>query len=223
MRTPFPITRHSAASSRAAARILASEEGRHDAAQASAPSRAAHARRPDFDAVELPAAGSHVLHARAKEWVTASREFLERVCRSQQGQQQFRHGFRPARRLRWGCTLKAALAGHEHPCDPPRRRLGAERFQDVDHECADGWPRGRLGAHRGGSRSSVVEPGTHGSTTPEIENKFSLRASSTGSLFVDDVVVDAANLLSCSTTRPDPPMNLGRTGGLNCLSARGGP
>jgi glutaryl-CoA dehydrogenase len=46
-----------------------------------------------------------------------------------------------------------------------------------------------------GVRGFLVERGTPGFDTPEIEPKFSLRASATGSLFLDDVVVPQENLL----------------------------
>jgi len=46
-----------------------------------------------------------------------------------------------------------------------------------------------------GIRGFLVERGTPGFETPEIEPKFSLRASATGSLFLDDVVVPQENLL----------------------------
>jgi glutaryl-CoA dehydrogenase len=46
-----------------------------------------------------------------------------------------------------------------------------------------------------GVRGFLVERGTPGFETPEIEPKFSLRASATGSLFLDDVVVPQENLL----------------------------
>jgi glutaryl-CoA dehydrogenase len=46
-----------------------------------------------------------------------------------------------------------------------------------------------------GVRGFLVERGTPGFETAEIERKFSLRASATGSLFLDEVVVPEANLL----------------------------
>jgi glutaryl-CoA dehydrogenase len=44
-------------------------------------------------------------------------------------------------------------------------------------------------------RGFIVERGMKGFTTPKIEGKFSLRASITGSIGLDDVVVPAANML----------------------------
>jgi glutaryl-CoA dehydrogenase len=44
-------------------------------------------------------------------------------------------------------------------------------------------------------RGFIVERGTKGLTTPKIEGKFSLRASTTGMIMLEDVVIPAANLL----------------------------
>ncbi len=46
-----------------------------------------------------------------------------------------------------------------------------------------------------GIRGFLIEKGTPGFSAPEIERKFSLRASVTSALFFDDVVVPAENLL----------------------------
>ncbi len=58
-----------------------------------------------------------------------------------------------------------------------------------------------------GIRGFIVERGTKGFVTPEIERKFSLRASSTGSLFFEDVVVPAANMLPESTVGLKAPLS----------------
>ena len=46
-----------------------------------------------------------------------------------------------------------------------------------------------------GIRGFIVEKGTPGFSAPEIENKFSLRASVTAGLFFDDVVVPEEQVL----------------------------
>jgi glutaryl-CoA dehydrogenase len=60
-----------------------------------------------------------------------------------------------------------------------------------------------------GIRGFLVERGTRGFATPEIERKFSLRASATGSIFLEDVVVPEANVL---------PGVVGLKGPLSCLT-----
>jgi len=60
-----------------------------------------------------------------------------------------------------------------------------------------------------GIRGFIVERGTKGFVTPEIERKFSLRASATGSIFLEDVVVPEANVL---------PGVVGLKGPLSCLT-----
>jgi glutaryl-CoA dehydrogenase len=60
-----------------------------------------------------------------------------------------------------------------------------------------------------GIRGFIVEKGTPGFSAPEIENKFSLRASVTSALFLDNVRVPAANLLPGAT---------GLKGPLSCLT-----
>ena len=60
-----------------------------------------------------------------------------------------------------------------------------------------------------GIRGFIVERGTKGFVTPEIERKFSLRASTTGSIFLEDVVVPEANVL---------PGVVGLKGPLSCLT-----
>jgi len=60
-----------------------------------------------------------------------------------------------------------------------------------------------------GIRGFIVEKGTIGFAAPEIERKFSLRASVTSSLFFDNVVVPEENLL---------PGVVGLKGPLSCLT-----
>jgi glutaryl-CoA dehydrogenase len=60
-----------------------------------------------------------------------------------------------------------------------------------------------------GIRGFLIEKGTPGFSAPEIRNKFSLRASVTSSLFLDDVVVPDANVL---------PGAIGLKGPLSCLT-----
>ncbi len=61
-----------------------------------------------------------------------------------------------------------------------------------------------------GIRGFLVERGTKGFAAPEIENKFSLRASATGALFLEDVVVPEENLL--------PGTTIGLKAPLSCLT-----
>jgi glutaryl-CoA dehydrogenase len=61
-----------------------------------------------------------------------------------------------------------------------------------------------------GIRGFLVEKGTRGFAAPEIERKFSLRASSTGALFLEDVVVPEANVL--------PGSDIGLKAPLSCLT-----
>jgi glutaryl-CoA dehydrogenase len=60
-----------------------------------------------------------------------------------------------------------------------------------------------------GIRGFIVEKGTKGFTAPEIENKFSLRASVTSALFFDHVTVPQENML---------PAVVGLKGPLSCLT-----
>jgi glutaryl-CoA dehydrogenase len=60
-----------------------------------------------------------------------------------------------------------------------------------------------------GIRGFIVEKGTPGFAAPEIERKFSLRASVTSSLFFDNVVVPEENML---------PGVVGLKGPLSCLT-----
>jgi len=60
-----------------------------------------------------------------------------------------------------------------------------------------------------GIRGFIVERGTPGFETPEIERKFSLRASATGAIFLQDVVVPEENVL---------PGVIGLKGPLSCLT-----
>ena len=60
-----------------------------------------------------------------------------------------------------------------------------------------------------GIRGFIVEKGTAGFSAPEIEHKFSLRASVTSALFFDNVIVPDANML---------PGVMGLKGPLSCLT-----
>lgn len=60
-----------------------------------------------------------------------------------------------------------------------------------------------------GMRGFIVEKGTPGFSAPEIENKFSLRASVTSALYFDNVVVPGARVL---------PGVVGLKGPLSCLT-----
>jgi glutaryl-CoA dehydrogenase len=58
-----------------------------------------------------------------------------------------------------------------------------------------------------GIRGFIVEKGMRGFAAPEIERKFSLRASATGALFLEDVVVPEENLLPGSTSGLKAPLS----------------
>jgi glutaryl-CoA dehydrogenase len=58
-----------------------------------------------------------------------------------------------------------------------------------------------------GIRGFLVEKGMRGFAAPEIERKFSLRASSTGALYFEDVVVPEANMLPGSTIGLKAPLS----------------
>ena len=58
-----------------------------------------------------------------------------------------------------------------------------------------------------GIRGFIVEKGMRGFAAPEIERKFSLRASATGALFLEDVVVPEENVLPGSTTGLKAPLS----------------
>jgi glutaryl-CoA dehydrogenase len=58
-----------------------------------------------------------------------------------------------------------------------------------------------------GIRGFIVERGTKGFATPEIQNKFSLRASATGALFFEDVVLPEASMLPGSTVGIKAPLS----------------
>ncbi len=61
-----------------------------------------------------------------------------------------------------------------------------------------------------GIRGFIVEKGMRGLAAPEIERKFSLRASATGALYFEDVVVPEANVL--------PGTTIGLKAPLSCLT-----
>jgi len=58
-----------------------------------------------------------------------------------------------------------------------------------------------------GVRGFLVEKGTRGLAAPEIEKKFSLRASVTGAIFLEDVVVPERNMLPGSTVGLKAPLS----------------
>jgi glutaryl-CoA dehydrogenase len=58
-----------------------------------------------------------------------------------------------------------------------------------------------------GMRGFLVERGTPGLETPEIEKKFSLRASATGAIFLSDVVVPESAMLPGSTCGIKAPLS----------------
>ena len=58
-----------------------------------------------------------------------------------------------------------------------------------------------------GIRGFLVEKGTKGLAAPEIEKKFSLRASHTGAIFLEDVVVPQENMLPGSTCGLKAPLS----------------
>jgi glutaryl-CoA dehydrogenase len=58
-----------------------------------------------------------------------------------------------------------------------------------------------------GIRGFLVEKGTRGFAAPEIERKFSLRASSTGAIYLEDVVVPEENVLPGSTVGLKAPLS----------------
>ena len=58
-----------------------------------------------------------------------------------------------------------------------------------------------------GIRGFIVEKGTRGFAAPEIERKFSLRASATGALYFEDVVVPGENMLPGSAVGLKAPLS----------------
>jgi glutaryl-CoA dehydrogenase len=58
-----------------------------------------------------------------------------------------------------------------------------------------------------GIRGFIVERGMKGLATPEIERKFSLRASATGALFFEDVVIPEENVLPGTTIGIKAPLS----------------
>jgi glutaryl-CoA dehydrogenase len=58
-----------------------------------------------------------------------------------------------------------------------------------------------------GIRGFLVEKGTRGFAAPEIERKFSLRASATGAIYLEDVVVPEENVLPGSTIGLKAPLS----------------
>ena len=81
-----------------------------------------------------------------------------------------------------------------HPRAPRRRRLGAGRLEDVDHQrliadVAVVWAQRRR--RRTGIRGFVVPTDTPGFSAPEIKHKMSLRASVTSELVLEGVRLPA--------------------------------
>ena len=73
-----------------------------------------------------------------------------------------------------------------------RRRLGAQRLEDVDHQRHPGRRRGRLGAdRRRASAGFAVPTDTKGFSAHKIQRKLSLRASVTAELAFDDLRLPA--------------------------------
>ncbi|MFO1407712.1 MAG: acyl-CoA dehydrogenase family protein [Steroidobacteraceae bacterium] len=58
-----------------------------------------------------------------------------------------------------------------------------------------------------GIRGFLVDKGTRGLAAPEIEKKFSLRASATGAIFLEDVVVPDSSMLPGSTVGIKAPLS----------------
>jgi glutaryl-CoA dehydrogenase len=58
-----------------------------------------------------------------------------------------------------------------------------------------------------GIRGFLIDKDTRGLAAPEIEKKFSLRASVTGAIFLEDVVVPAASMLPGSTVGLKAPLS----------------
>jgi glutaryl-CoA dehydrogenase len=58
-----------------------------------------------------------------------------------------------------------------------------------------------------GIRGFLVDRGTKGLETPEIENKFSLRASATGAIFLNDVIVPDSSMLPGTTCGIKAPLS----------------
>jgi glutaryl-CoA dehydrogenase len=58
-----------------------------------------------------------------------------------------------------------------------------------------------------GIRGFLVDKGARGLAAPEIEKKFSLRASATGAIFLEDVVVPEANMLPGSVVGLKAPLS----------------
>ena len=91
------------------------------------------------------------------------------------------------------------------------RRLPAQRRQELDHQCAGRRYRHRLGQarrrdprlHRRAWHEGIL-------TTPKIDGKLSLRASATGDIVLDDVLVPEDNLL---------PDARGLAGPFGCLNS----
>ena len=111
------------------------------------------------------------------------------------------------------------LTEPDHGSDPAGMRtyakrdgggLGPQRPQDVDHQRLGGRGRRRLGTdRRRASAASSCRPTRPGFSAPEIKHKWSLRASVTSELVLDEVRLPADAVL---------PEVTGLRGPLSCLS-----
>ena len=86
---------------------------------------------------------------------------------------------------------------HEHAGEEGRWRLSRLGRQDLDHQLADRRRRRRLGEGRRRQDPRLHPRARHEGPrpTPKIEGKFSLRASITGMIMMDEVFVPEENLL----------------------------
>ena len=105
-----------------------------------------------------------------------------------------RRGDRLLRPDRGGLRLQPG--GHADPGEARRRRVGAERHQDVDHQRIGRRRRGGLGPDDDeGIRGFLVPTDTAGFSAPKITKKLSLRASITSELVLEDVRLPADAVL----------------------------
>jgi glutaryl-CoA dehydrogenase len=85
-----------------------------------------------------------------------------------------------------------------------RRRLGAQRRQDVDHQRIGRRRRGDRARTDEGIRGFVVPTDAPGFTAHTIKSKMSLRASVTGELVLDNVRLPEAARLELADERRPP-------------------
>ena len=120
--------------------------------------------------------------------------------------------------------LRVESRRHDHASPRDRRRLGAQRHQDVDHQRLDGRCGGDLGADRKpgdtkGIRGFVVPTDTPGFSARDQKGKLSLLASDTSELVLDDVRLPHDAILPGSD-RPQEPADVSHPGPLRAF--RGG-